>query len=597
MFKIIKDLNWIIASSILCIFLGIITFLTFINQGFIPLTDRNLQILLIIDIILLLVFFSLIFKNVLRLYSTGKRNKTGSQTNLKYISLFSLFTFLPSLLIAIFSLFLFNFGVQKFFNDQITRAVNNSYDVAKNYLDESKKTVESDVLLMSVGINRVSNLFYSDQNRFKNIVRSERLLRRIDDVYLVDSSGNIMFSETKEIGIDFFPPTEEEFGKALEGLPVIISSSTGEKTSVMIKLTSLIDTYLYISRDIEPKIIKYVDETEEAVSFYYSVENSQTGIKITFAIIYIILVTLLLFLSTVIAISFATRLTKPIINLITASQNISKGMLDTKVKDVDSDEEFKIVNKNFNNMIETLKKQQDKLLIAERYSAWESVARKLAHEIKNPLTPIQLSIDRLREKYAKKISDGESDFRNYLETINRQIKDIENLVNEFSNFARMPSPVMKKINIYQVVKRAVDFIKMSSKNSIELTSSKQNLTIDGDEEQLYRVFINLIKNSEESFLEKRDKKPDFKGKIDIEIVDNNDYIVIKLEDNGTGISDTKKVMTPYFTTKKKGSGLGLPIVSKIINEHTGDFVITNNNKEGIVIKISLPLKSWKMKSW
>ena len=124
---------------------------------------------------------------------------------------------------------------------------------------------------------------------FKNIVRSERLLRRIDDVYLVDSSGNIMFSETKEIGIDFFPPTEEEFGKALEGLPVIISSSTGEKTSVMIKLTSLIDTYLYISRDIEPKIIKYVDETEEAVSFYYSVENSQTGIKITFAILLLLL--------------------------------------------------------------------------------------------------------------------------------------------------------------------------------------------------------------------------------------------------------------------------------------------------------------------
>ena len=591
MFKIIKDLNWIIASSILCIFLGIITFLTFINQGFIPLTDKNLQILLIIDIVLLLVFFGLIFKNILRLYSAGKRNKTGSQTNLKYISLFSLFTFLPSLLIAIFSLFLFNFGVQNFFNDQITRAVNNSYDVAKNYLDESKKTVESDVLLMSVGINRVSNLFYSDQNRFKNIVRSERLLRRIDDVYLIDSSGNIMFSETKEIGIEFNPPAEEEFVKALEGLPVIISNNINEKTSVMIKLNSLIDTYLYISRDIEPKIIKYVDETEEAVSFYYSVENSQTGIKITFAIIYIILVTLLLFLSTVIAISFATRLTKPIINLITASQNISKGMLDTKVQDIDSDEEFKILNKNFNNMIETLKKQQDKLLIAERYSAWESVARKLAHEIKNPLTPIQLSIDRLREKYSKKISDGETDFKNYLETINRQIKDIENLVNEFSNFARMPSPIMKKIDIYLVVKRAVDFIKMSSKNNIKLTTTEQKIIINGDEEQLYRVFINLIKNSEESFIEKREKKQDFKGKINIEITSNNDYIVIQLRDNGTGISDTKKVMTPYFTTKKKGSGLGLPIVSKIINEHSGELTIINNKNEGITITISLPLKS------
>ena len=166
MFKIIKNLNWIIASSFLCIFLGILTFLTFINEGFVPLTDQNLQILLIIDILLLIVFFSLIFKNVIRIYSMAKKNKTGSQTNLKYISLFSLFTFLPSLLVAIFSLFLFNFGVQKFFDQQITKAVNNSYDVAKNYLEESKKNVEADVFLMSVGINRASSLFYSDKNRF-----------------------------------------------------------------------------------------------------------------------------------------------------------------------------------------------------------------------------------------------------------------------------------------------------------------------------------------------------------------------------------------------------------------------------------------------
>ena len=141
-------------------------------------------------------------------------------------------------------------------------------------------------------------IIYSNKNKFRNIIRSERLLRRIDDVYLIDSSGNIMFSVTKEIDAEFFSPTEIEFDKALEGLPVIISNDLEEKTSVMIKLNSLIDTYLYISRNIEPEILNYLNETEEAVNFYYSVENSQTGIKITFAIIYIIVVTLLLFLST-----------------------------------------------------------------------------------------------------------------------------------------------------------------------------------------------------------------------------------------------------------------------------------------------------------
>ena len=103
MFKIIKNFNWIILSSFLCIFMGIVTFLTFINEGFIPLTDQNLQTLLIIDILLLLIFFSLIFKNFYRFYYTGKKNKKGSQTNLKYISVFSLFTVIPSLVVAIFS--------------------------------------------------------------------------------------------------------------------------------------------------------------------------------------------------------------------------------------------------------------------------------------------------------------------------------------------------------------------------------------------------------------------------------------------------------------------------------------------------------------
>ena len=589
MFKIIKNFNWIISSSFLCIFMGIVTFLTFINEGFVTLTDKNLQILLVIDIILLLVFFTLIFKNFYRFYDTGKKEKTGSKTNLKYISIFSVFTLIPSLVVAIFSLFIFNFGIQNYFDKQITKAVNNSYDVAKNYLEESKKNVQSDVILMSYGLNRASNFYYSNQKRFKTIMNSEKILRRIDDVYLIDSLGNILISNVRDITDEFIVPSDEDFDQALEGKPVFISNNLENKTAVMTKLLSLVDTYLYISRNIDSEILRYLNETEQAVNFYYSVENSQTGIKVTFAIIYIILVTLLLFLSTSIAITFASRLTKPIINLIGASEAISKGALDIKVPNIESDDEFKQLNNNFNSMIDRLKKQQDKLLAAERYEAWESIARKLAHEIKNPLTPIQLSIDHLREKYSPKLKDNSKDFEIYLETINRQIKDIENLVNEFSNFARMPRPIIKEINIIDVVNKSIDFIKMTSKNEINILSKKKILMIKGDIEQLNRVFINLVKNSEEAFLDLSKKNISFKGKIDIEIISNNDYIVIKLTDNGTGISDTKKVMTPYFTTKTKGTGLGLPIVSKIISEHSGDFSIKNKTDgDGVKIEISFP---------
>ena len=589
MFKIIKNFNWIILSSFLCIFMGIVTFLTFINEGFVKLTDKNLQTLLLIDIFLLLIFFSLIFKNFYRFYYTGKKNKKGAQTNLKYISVFSLFTVIPSLIVAVFSLFLFNFGVQNYFDKQITKAVNNSFDVAKNYLEESKENVLSDVILMSVGLNRASNFYYSNPSRFKNIIKSEKILRRVDDVYLIDSLGNILISDVREITDEFIVPSEDDFDQVLEGKPVFISDNLENKTSVMIKLNSLVDTYLYISRNIDPEILRYLNETEEAVSFYYSVENSQTGIKVTFAIIYIIVVTLLLFLSTSIAITFASRLTRPIINLIGASDSISKGALDVKVPDLETDEEFRQLNKNFNSMIQRLKEQQDKLLITERYEAWETVARKLAHEIKNPLTPIQLSIDSLREKYKNKLSNESKEFEKYLETINRQIKDIEKLVNEFSNFARMPRPILKKINIVTLIKKSLEFINITSKNHINFLDRNKEIFINGDEDQLNRVFINLVKNSEESFDEMIKKDPNFKGNIDIEIISNNDYIICRLTDNGAGITDAKKAMTPYFTTKKTGTGLGLPIVTKIINEHSGKFSIKNNKKDrGTIINISFP---------
>ncbi len=591
MFKIIKNFNWIILSSFLCIFMGIVTFLTFINEGFVPLTDQNLQNLLIIDIILLILFFTLIFRNFYRFYYTGKKNKKGSQTNLKYISVFSLFTVIPSLVVAIFSLFIFNFGIQNYFDKQITKAVNNSFDVAKNYLSESRNNVLSDVILMSFGLNRASSFYYSNPNKFGQIMRSEKILRRIDDVYLIDSLGNILLSDVRDITEEFKIPSDEDYDQALEGKPVLITDSLENKTTVMIKLSSLVDTYLYISRNIDSEILRYLNETEQAVSFYYSVENSQTGIKVTFAIIYIIVVTLLLFLSTSIAITFASRLTRPIINLIAASDSISKGSLDAKVPELETDEEFKQLNKNFNQMIERFKEQQNKLLMNERYEAWESVARKLAHEIKNPLTPIQLSIDSLREKYKEKLNNEGKNFENYLETINRQIKDIEKLVNEFSNFARMPRPILEKINLLSLVNKTLNFIKLTSKHSINLINKNKNknIFINGDEDQLNRVLINLIKNSEESFLDHSQKEPNFKGNIDIEIDDNNDYITIRITDNGPGITDAKKAMTPYFTTKKSGTGLGLPIVTKIINEHSGNFSIKNkSDNSGTIVKILLP---------
>ena len=592
MINTIKNFKWFFGVSFLCVLLSVFTFITFINQNFIFLNENNLQYLLTIDVALLVIFLILLIRETSKIFYEYKSKTTGSRTSLNYVLQFSLFAFIPSLIVAIFSLILFNVGLQKYFDQKITSAVNNSYEVARNYIEETKKSVETDVLLIGFDLSRYSGVFFSNPNRFSQIVRTQKELRKVDEIYLIDSSGNILVANTNNPEDEFTTPSEEEFNTALEGKAVSIDRSMEKKTAVMIKLNNFIDTYLFVSKNIEPKLLQYLDDTEQAINFYYTVENNRTGIKITFAIIYIIVVAMLLFLTIVFAITFAERLTKPIVNLISASKSISSGHLDSKVPDIESDEEIKTLNKNFNNMIERLKKQQDKLLDAERYSAWEIVARKLAHEIKNPLTPIQLSIDRLRVKYSEKLKDEKKDFVNYLETINRQIKDIEGLVNEFSDFARMPLPILKKTNVLEIVNRAIEFYKMSNKDlKIELKkSSKEKYFINGDNEQLYRVFLNLIKNSIEAIQEKKQKVTNLQGKINIEIIKNNEYIVIKMLDNGTGFNDIKNITKPYFTTKRDGTGLGLPIVTKIINEHKGDIYFIKNTK-GAEIDISLPIFS------
>ena len=589
MIHTIKNYKWVIATFLICIVFGLLTFFTFINQEFIKLNDFNLQIILVADLILLILFFTLIIYKIYKILSERRKGKLGSETSLRYILFFSTTTLLPSIIIAIFSLILFNVGLQKYFDSKIKTVVSNSAEIAKNYVDQIRSSIEADISLMVLDVNNQSALYYEHPKQFLNVLSSQRLLRRLDEVHLLDSSGNIIMSNIVDISMNFVPPPEEAFIMSLDGRPVRIVDPRTNRTSALVKLNNFIDTYLYIVKFMDPKVINYLKQTGEAVSFYYSVQERKTGIKITFAVIYLLIVSLLLFLSIILSINFASRLTTPIINLITASEKISSGDLNAKVAQIETDKDFKKLNLNFNSMIEKLRKQQDKLLLSERHAAWESVARKLAHEIKNPLTPIQLSIDRIKEKYLNKI-DGDKDFSNYLNTITKQIKDIEYLLNEFSDFARMPKPILKKVDLNKIISRSVNLHEMSNTDkTFRLSKGKLSSDVSGDEEQLNRVFINLIKNSIESIDEKKSKKDDFKGEISIDIKADSDYIYVTIIDNGVGFEqvDKTKMLTPYYTTKKKGTGLGLAIVTKVISDHNGT-ILFNSIKNGAKVDIVLP---------
>jgi len=590
MIHIIKNNKWVIATSSISILFGVLTFFTFINQSFIKLNAFNLQALLFVDSFLLILFFATVIIQTYKIFKEKKKGKLGSETSLRYVAFFSTTTLLPAILIAIFSLFLFNVVLQKYFEKKIKSVMNNSAELAKNYVEQTQNTIDSDILLVALDINQNTNLYYENPKNFLRLLMAQRLLRRLDEIYLIDSASNVIMSNAASTTVDYIPPPEEAFDKSLEGRPVRITDPATNRTSALIKLDSFIDTYLYIIRFMDPKVMNYLKQSGEGIVFYYSVQDRKTGIKITFAIIYVLIVSLFLFLSVNIAINFSSRLTKPIVNLIDASEKISSGDLSAKVPKIQTDKEFEKLNENFNSMIEKLKKQQDKLLLSERHSAWENVARKLAHEIKNPLTPIQLSIDRLREKYLNEIKNDKKNFSNYLQTITKQIKDIEALVTEFSDFARMPKPFLKQIDLAEIIRRSINLHELSEPDiDFLISKEKFKIHIQGDEEQLNRVFINLVKNSIESIYEKKRKNVDFKGKIEVDIKVDSDYIYVTIVDNGIGFEhvDKRKMLTPYYTTKKKGSGLGLAIVTKIISDHNS-LILFNSIKNGAKVEITIP---------
>jgi len=575
MINFIKKNFIIILVFTITLFLAFLTFLTFINKSFIALSDKNLQLLLIVNIILLLILFSIIFIEVRKSLKIDV-NPTGSNANRKYITFFALFTLIPSILISIFSLFLLSFALDKYLDKKITTAVNNSYEIAKSYTEEVKNKTQSEIIIIAYDLNKSINFLNTNVNQFKSFLDTQKLVRGMDEVHIIDGNGNLYLSTLNDKTKYRKPLPEALEMVSTDKRPLKIINAYKNQSASIIKIEKFEGKFLYIVKYLDKKISRYLVESQEALNFYYTVLNKQTGIKISFIFIYLVVVSLLLFLSIMIAIKFSSRFFRSINNLIIASSNIGKGNLETKVPEIKADKDMEQLNRNFNSMIDQLKTQQKKLITEERHEAWESLARKLAHEIKNPLTPIQLTVDRLKTKYSNKLENSEKeDFEKSLQIIGKQIKQIENLVNEFSDFARMPKPILKDNNLDIIINENINLLKeLDSSIELNFNFSKDNsVFLNSDSEQISRVIFNLIKNSIESIQEKKKKISNYKGKIHMELNDKSNYIEFMIKDNGIGFGifkeNIKDILNPYFTTKEKGTGLGLAIVNKIINDHKG----------------------------
>ena len=545
----------------------------------------NVEILLILNLLLL---FTLILSISLKIYTNYLKKKSlelGGKTSKNLVLSFLIISSLPSFLIVIFSIIIFNYGIQKWFDDKILSLVNNSRNIAINYLNDTHQSIVKDLKLIANDLNRNKKILLSDKKKFKKYIQFQANFREIKNIFLINNKGKlIQFAMNKNL---YNPPTKVMLLQASNGKPLIVSNALEKKTYALIRLNNYKNLYLYSFQNVDKKINSFLKETGDASTYYFRVKSNTLKIQISFFIIYIIFTLILVLMSAIFGINLAAKTTKPLNNLFRAAKSVSEGNYDIELKS-DKNEDFRNLNLIFNDMVSQIKKQKQKNILSGRFEAWQVIARKLAHEIRNPLTPIQLSLDRIKDKIS-----GDEGSKKHLSIINNQIFEISKLVNSFSDFARMPKPIFEKNDILEIVNSSIETYQLNyEKIKFIFKNFLTNTEIYCDKGQINRALLNVYKNAIESIEEKsRDVMLD--GKIITELSEDKKFYFISIYDDGVGFKDSGnfKHNDPYFTTKKDGSGLGLSIVSKIVHEHNGQIFYENRKKEnGALVSITIPKK-------
>jgi len=283
----------------------------------------------------------------------------------------------------------------------------------------------------------------------------------------------------------------------------------------------------------------------------------------------------------------ARRITRPVQEVVEGAEAVGRGELDVQLKVRSRDEMGQLVQA-FNRSVKDLKEAREKLLAAERVAAWREIARRIAHEIKNPLFPIQTSIETLQKVYKKQHPDFEEIFAESTTTILEEVQRLKNIVTEFSRFARMPKPRLEPCDPLELLRQVINLY--GGDGAPIRSSLPQSLPrVMADREQLTQVLVNLIQNAREAVLTQSDQDP----RIEVMASEDEQWLTIAVEDNGPGFDQETavRIFTPYFTTKHSsgGTGLGLAIAQRIVNDHGGRLEAVGNPGKGATFTIRLPL--------
>ena len=650
------------------------------------------------NLVLILALAGLLGWRLVRLWATRRSGGAGAKLHTRLVTWFSTIAVAPAILVAVFSLWTLNLGLDSMFSRQVKGALSNAVNVAQTYVYDHAGNLEKDAVFIADALQQDPTLFDTNHH-----VRTMAFISRLAALtrdrglrasYILDSHGTAIIS-TQPPGADDPKVGPRDLAEAQRSVYIDLGDPKG-KVTALVRLTSLNDAYLMVMRAVDPKVVGYYKRTINTVSEYNRLNDSRLEVQLVFVALYGVVTMMVLLAAVWSGLWAANRLVQPISHLVDAAEKVSSGDLSVQVRVEHGDDELGTLGAAFNRMTQQLTAQRGDLMAAnrlnetrrlftetvlsgvsagvvgidqdgnitivnraaarllnatpedmegrhysqsvpelaplilramgepvgrasgevavqrtgsprslsvqvtggggsadgfvvtfdditdlvsaQRTAAWADVARRIAHEIKNPLTPIQLSAERLKRKYASEIVTDPDVFNQCTDTIVRQVGDIGRMVDEFSSFARMPTPTMRRENAQELLQQAL-FLQRVANPAITFATDvpKEPVWFEGDGRLISQALTNVLKNAGEGIAARIAKGDDEAGKITIAITPRDATFVFRITDNGIGLPPQHKhrLTEPYVTTRAKGTGLGLAIVRKIMEDHGGEIVLAD----------------------
>jgi two-component system nitrogen regulation sensor histidine kinase NtrY len=660
------------------------------------------QLFLLLDLVLVLPVCAILAWRVVQIWIERRRGLAAAKLHVRLVVLFSLVAVTPTIIVAVFSYLLFNFGVQAWFSRPVKTAVSGSLAVAEAYLHEHQQNIRADVVSMANDLSRDAAFLSVDPTRLQQVVAAQAALRSLSEAIVFDADGHVLARAgfTLALSLEPRPVPKLSLKQADAGQVAVMTGDNDDRVRALVRMPAFGHVYLLGGRFVDPTVLAHVEQTQRAFNGYQRIEGERSSFQVIFSQIFLGVGVALLTGAVLVGLRFATYLVRPISALVVAAEQVRAGDLAARVTESERDGEIGTLSRAFNRMTQQLAAQRSELieanrqldqrrrftetvlagvsagvigldeegrinlpnrsaslllgidldqaigqdlaeavpemaallegaarrperlaqsqvqlnrrgrtltllvrivaergegevrgyivtfdditelLSAQRKAAWADVARRIAHEIKNPLTPIQLSAERLKRKYAKDIRNDPETFTTCTDTIIRHVGDIGRMVDEFSSFARMPAPIFKDEDLVEIVRQAV-FLQRASTPEIRFALDiPASAHLSCDARQVSQALVNLLKNAAESIQARDGAVPP--GEITVRLTDAAGQTALIVEDNGRGLpkEGRDRLAEPYVTTRAKGTGLGLAIVKKIMEDHGGELVLEDGDGSG-----------------